>query len=279
MRTAAWSSSSKRRAQGKSGTGGTKKRSAVLTKAKPAHPKKKKKSVERASDQHRETQQQDWFVGAGTDAAAVEFEPSLLFREDEEPEKSGKMAELGKMLYRNLQNMNLDQVLTEVNRLKTNAEKVEVLLREADQAMNSLVGAASYLGIKPKEGTWAYNRYRRVPVVRSWPRHEARQEVIEQEVIEQEAQITEENVHINEAAEATGDSSSSFDLSSILDMASLLMGGSGDAGDDDEAAPKASKKKPGITSFITPGLMGELLKTPGVQSMLISAIGSFLKKK
>ncbi|MDD2422236.1 MAG: hypothetical protein PHC60_03485 [Heliobacteriaceae bacterium] len=57
--------------------------------------------------------------------------------------------------------LELEKVETEIQRLKTNSERVERLLREADESMDSLVRSMGFIGVKPKRGSWAYRRWRR----------------------------------------------------------------------------------------------------------------------
>lgn len=157
----------------------------------------------------------------------IHVEQNIDKREEAEPEESTH-GTLKSLLPKGL---DLQKVEVEVQRLKANAERVEDLLREADEAMNSMVKSMGYFGIKPKRGTWAYRRWRK----------------LQREV---------------ERDRPAGTGLGGLDLGAMLSLASMFTGGEG-----------SNNTTKGM------GLVGELLKSPTVQNLVINAISGFMKKK
>ncbi|ABZ83041.1 hypothetical protein HM1_0424 [Heliomicrobium modesticaldum Ice1] len=139
--------------------------------------------------------------------------------------------------------LDLERIEKEVARLKSNVHRMESMAREADSALDSLVRTMGYFGIKPKRGTWVYNRMRRLE--------------------EQDAAAA----AASSAPAPAGTGVGGLDLGAMMNLASMFLGKGG--GGTAAAAP-ASR-----------GIMGtvmNLMKSPTVQNLVLDGIARFLKK-
>ncbi|QGG49323.1 hypothetical protein [Heliorestis convoluta] len=138
-------------------------------------------------------------------------------------------------------NFDLQNVEKEIQGLKSNAHRVEGLLKEADEALDSLVKSMGYMGVKPKRGSWAYRRWRK----------------------------------IQERGDSGKEGAGGLDLGAILNLASMLTGSGGGAV---SAANVAGNTASASGSLPMMGMVGDLMKSPAVQNVLLDLASSFIKK-
>ncbi|KAB2952551.1 hypothetical protein F9B85_07750 [Heliorestis acidaminivorans] len=136
-------------------------------------------------------------------------------------------------------NFDIHTVEKEIQGLKSNAHKVEGLLKEADEALDSLVKSMGYMGVKPKRGSWAYRRWRK----------------------------------LQREGDRSGDSQGGLDIGALLNLASMFAGSGNPLG---TAAGVTASPATGAVPAL--GFVGDLMKSPTVQNVLMNAATSFMKK-